>query len=89
MIAPFTVVDTSKKPYPASDRGPAGTNYFLHLLDQDKRAPMRQMPKFKLHEDDVAKYGGGQLNGKSVIIAVREMAGIGNPTMTGEILEVK
>lgn len=89
MVAKFRVVDTSSTPYPARDGRPAETVHNLHLLDLDTKAPMRQMPKMKLKTpDDIGRYSAGQLNGKDVTIAVREMSGKGNPFIVGEILEV-
>lgn len=88
MIARFQVVDTSRQDYPASDKGPARTVFNLHCFDLDTKAPMRQMPKYRLNEGpETEKYSGGQLNGKQITIAVREMAGTGNPVIRGEILE--
>jgi len=88
MIARFQVIDSSRKEYPASAQGPAKTYYWLHCFDLDTKAPMRQMPKYQLNDNEIEKYGAGQCNGKQITIAVREMRGTGNPTITGEILEV-
>lgn len=89
MVGKFLVVDTVKKHWPASQTQAERTDYKLCLLDQGE-CPMRQMPQYLLDPDagEVEKYGGGQLNQKSVKIEVREMNGRGNPTMRGRIIEV-
>ena len=49
---------------------------------------MRVMPRYILDADqgEIEKFAGGQLNGKSVKIEVREMSGKGNPTIRGRII---
>lgn len=88
MIAKFRVIDSSKQHYAAQNGQPERTVFNLHCLDLDTKAPMRQMPKYRLTDEEVPKYGGGQLNGKDIVVAVREMTGTGNPIIRGEILEV-
>lgn len=89
MVVKFQVVDTSKQHFEASAKMPAITRHYLHLMDLDTRAPMRQMPKYQLKDEEVERYGAGQANGKQVTIACREFSGTGNPRLTGEIIEVK
>jgi len=89
MVAKFQVLDTVKKHYPQSSMGPERTDHKLIIFDLGE-CPMRQMPQYILEPqyDEVEKYGAGQLNGKSVMLEVREMAGRGNPTVRGRIASV-
>lgn len=89
MIAKFRVIDTSKQHYQANNGQPERTVYNLHLLDLDTKAPMRQMPKYRLQDGkETELYAGGQATGKDITVAVREMTGTGNPLVRGEILEI-
>lgn len=89
MVNKFQIIDTVRKHYPASQQMAERTNHLLICLDQGE-CPMRQLPQYVLDEaqGEVEKYSGGQLNGKSVKIEVREMNGRGNPQMRGRIVEV-
>jgi len=51
---------------------------------------MRVMPRYRLdpEQGEVEKFSGGQLNGKSVKIEIREMSGKGNPVIRGKFLNV-
>lgn len=88
MVGEFQVIDTVKRHYDKSDRGPEQDWIELCVIDQCKVAPMRQMPRYRLDEseNEVEKFGGGQLNGKIVKIEVREMSGKGNPTIKGKLI---
>ncbi|HEV2210252.1 MAG TPA: hypothetical protein VG167_15855 [Verrucomicrobiae bacterium] len=87
MVGKFKVIDTTKQAWPARDGRPEQINHLLILLDEGE-CPMRQMPRYVLDADagEVEKFSGGQLNGKSVQIEVREMSGKGNPTMRGRLI---
>lgn len=89
MVNQFKVIDTVRKHYPASQQMSERTNHLLILLDEGE-CPMRQLPQYILDENqgEVEKFSGGQLNGKSVKVEVREMNGRGNPTMRGKIVSV-
>lgn len=88
MIGMFRVIDTMRRHFDKSDRGPEQTIFQLCLLDEDTVAPMRQMPRYTLDPEagEVEKFSGGQLNGKSIKIEVREMSGTGNPTIRGRLV---
>lgn len=88
MVGQFKVIDTMRRHFEKSDRGPEQTIHQLCLLDEDPIAPMRQMPRYSLDPEagEVEKFSGGQLNGKSVKIEVREMSGKGNPTIRGKLI---
>lgn len=49
---------------------------------------MRQLPRYALEAEqgEIEKFAGGQLNGKSVKIEIREMSGRGNPSIRGKII---
>lgn len=89
MVGSFKVIDTMRRHFDKSERGPEQTFHQLCLLDEDPIAPMRQMPRYTLDPDqgEVEKFSGGQLNGKSVKIEVREMSGKGNPNIRGRIIQ--
>lgn len=88
MVGQFRVIDTMKRHFDKTDRFPEQTLHQLCLLDEDTVAPMRQMPRYTLEADhgEIEKFAGGQLNGKSIRIEVREMSGKGNPTIRGKII---
>lgn len=88
MVGKFKVIDTVRKHYEKSDRGPEQTLYELCLLDEDTIAPMRQMPRYRLDKEqgEVEKFSGGQLNGKSVTLEVREMARGKDPVIVGRLI---
>jgi len=88
MIGQFKVVDTVKRHYDKSDRGPEQTFFQLCLLDEDPVAPMRMMPRYTLDKEqgEVEKFSGGQLNGKSVKIEVREIGKGQTPSLIGRLL---
>lgn len=87
MVGQFRVIDTVRRHFDKSDRFPEQTYHELCLVDEGE-APMRQMPRYRLEAEhqEVEKFSGGQLNGKSIRIEVREMSGKGNPTIRGKIL---
>lgn len=92
MVNKFQVLDTVKVHWPARGNFPERTDHQLILIDQGE-CPMRVMPRYQLDPEvgEVEKYCGGQLNGKSVKIEVREMFGKGgtNPTIRGRVQSVE
>jgi len=89
MVGQFKVIDTMRQHFEKSDRGPEMTNHLLCMVDEGE-APMRVMPRYRLdpEQGEVEKFSGGQLNGKSVKIEIREMSGKGNPVIRGKFLNV-
>lgn len=87
MVGQFMVVDTMKRHFDKTDRFPEQTLHQLCLVDQGE-APMRVMPRYTLDAEagEIEKFSGGQLNGKSIRIEIREMSGKGNPTIRGKII---
>jgi hypothetical protein len=87
MVGQFKVIDTFVQHWPARGDRPAQNIPTISLLDEGQ-CPMRQMPRYPLEPEqgEVEKFGGGQLNGKSVNIEIREMSGRGNPTIRGRIV---
>lgn len=87
MVGTFEVIDTIRRHFEKSDRGPEQTIHQLCCIDKGK-APMRQMPRYTLEPEfqEVERFSGGQLNGKTIEIEVREMSGKGNPTIRGKII---
>lgn len=89
MVAQFRVIDTIKQHWPARGNFAERTDNLLCLLDEGE-CPMRQMPRYALDEQqgEIEKFAGGQLNGKSVRLEVREVSGKGNPTIRGKVLNI-
>ena len=89
MVATFQVIDTMRQHFDKSDKGPEMTNFLLCMVDLGE-APMRVMPRYRLdpEQGEVEKFSGGQLNGKTVKIEIREMSGKGNPIVRGKMLGV-
>lgn len=89
MVGQFQVVDTMKRHFDKSDKFPEQTLHQLCLVDQGE-APMRVMPRYNLDAEfgEIERFSGGQLNGKSIKIEIREMSGKGNPTIRGKIIGV-
>lgn len=87
MVGQFRVIDTFVQHWPARGDRPAQDIPTLSLLDEGE-FPMRQMPRYALEglQGEVEKFAGGQLNGKSVKIEIREMSGRGNPSIRGKII---
>jgi len=82
-------MDTIRQHFAATSTRPEQTNHQLCCVDEGE-APMRQMPRYQLDADlgEIEKFGGGQLNGKSIKVEIREMFGKGNPTIKGRIINV-
>lgn len=87
MVNQFKVIDTFVQHWPARGDMPAQNIPTLALTDEGE-CPMRQMPRYALdaNQNEVEKFAGGQLNGKSVKIEIREMSGRGNPSIRGRIV---
>lgn len=87
MVGQFKVIDTVRQHFAATPQRAEQTNHLLVIMDEGE-CPMRQMPRYLLDPDlgEVEKFSGGQLNGKSVKIEVRETFGKGNPTIRGRLI---
>lgn len=87
MVNQFKVIDTVRQHFGATATRGEQTNHLLVMFDEGD-CPMRQMPRYLLdpEQGEVEKFSGGQLNGKSVKVEVREMFGKGNPTIRGKLI---
>lgn len=87
MVGNFLVIDTIKRHFDKTEKFAEQTYHQLCLVDQGE-APLRVMPRYTLEAEfgEIEKFGGGQLNGKTVKLEIREMSGKGNPTIRGRIV---
>lgn len=89
MVAQFKVLDTIKQHWPARGNFPERTDNLLVLIDEGE-CPMRVMPRYALDPEaqEIERFGGGQLNGKSIKLEIREIFGKGgtNPTIRGRVV---
>lgn len=89
MTGTFQVIDTIREVWPARDGRAEQINHKLVMVDLDKENPMHVMPRYALdaQRGEIEKFSGGQLNGKTVKIAIHEMFGKGgtNPTIKGKL----
>lgn len=87
MVGQFKVLDTVRQRFAATATRAEQVNNLLICFDEGE-CPMRQMPRYLLdpEQGEVEKFGGSQLNGKSIKIEIREMFGKGNPTMRGRVI---
>lgn len=89
MTAKFSVIDTTKQDYEGRDGRPPRTIHYLHLLDAGPH-PIRQIVRLPLPVERVGEWGGGQLNGKQITVAVRELGSSpSGPRIGGDIIEVQ